>query len=163
MLAQLREVHIWETGLSNKNVVYQKKETLLLFTIFQCVQVDQLASLIMKNKSERSWDTEKLPEARFLKEKGARRMRTNKQVREVGSSLRLFFFFLLVTDKVESFHCKGVWSKERLPNHTVVRIAGEIERRKTFTSSSKIQTPKQGMGTTLPHGAGLDGSATSED
>ena len=97
----------FEKHATLKKIVYQTKETLLLITTFPCLQV--LASLIMKNKSKRSWDTEKFTKC-HLKDKRARRMRTNQQVHRVCSSLRCISISPC-TDNLPSLSTKAALSQ----------------------------------------------------
>ena len=93
-------------------------------------------------------------------------MRTNKQVHGVCSSLRCISISPCA-DKLPSFPSKAAFSQmqvEKIDFHTTLSSRSQLESSagKRQLPAQQFQTPRQELRTTLLHGVGMEGSATSE-
>ena len=110
---------------SYKSVFYQKKEALLFTTTLPCLKV--FVSLITKNKSKSSWDTEKFAKS-GLKEKSSGRMRTKRQNRKECCFLRCFS------------SSPGHWQTSKLSQEGRVLSDRKIDLQTTLSSRSQLES-----------------------
>ena len=157
-----QEYKIEKNAILQERLLSEKRST---FVNYNLTLSESIASLIMKNKSESLWHTEKFAKNR-LKKKSAGRMRTKRQNRKVCSSLRSISTSL-GHGRTSKLPQQGrVLSDWRIDFQTTCTLSSRLQLEssagKPFTSSSTTQTPRQELRTTSPQGAGMKGSATSE-